>query len=54
MLWQPFSRDIFILSANTNRSSTGFIVGNKANGRIPRRVFQENKAFQFFRKNEHF
>ena len=26
------------------------IVGNKANGQIPKRVFQENKAHQVFRK----
>ena len=30
------------------------IVGNKAKGRISKRVFQENKARQIFRKNEHF
>ena len=29
-------------------------VGNKAKGRISKRVFQENKARQIFRKNEHF
>ena len=30
------------------------VVGNKAKGRISKRVFQENKANQIFRKNEHF
>ena len=30
------------------------LVGNKAKGRISKRVFQENKARQIFRKNEHF
>ena len=30
------------------------IVGNKAKGRISKRVFQENNARQIFRKNEHF
>ena len=29
------------------------IVGNKAKGRISKRVFQENNARQIFRKNEH-
>ena len=29
-------------------------VGNKAKGRISKRVLQENKARQIFRKNEHF
>ena len=29
-------------------------VGNKARERISKRVFQESKARQFFRKNEHF
>ena len=29
-------------------------VGNKAKERISKRVFQENKARQIFRKNEHF
>ena len=29
-------------------------VGNKAKGRISKRVFQENKARQIFPKNEHF
>ena len=29
-------------------------VGNKAKGRISKRVFQENKARQIFRKKEHF
>ena len=29
-------------------------VGNKAKGRISKRVFQENKARQIFRKNERF
>ena len=32
----------------------GHFVGNKAKGRISKRVFQENKARQIFRKNEHF
>ena len=54
MLWKPFLRDIFIFSANTNHSSTGFIVVVKAKGPISKRVFQENKALQVFRKNEHF
>ena len=31
-----------------------YFVGNKAKGRISKRVFQENKARQIFRKNEHF
>ena len=29
-------------------------VGNKAKGRIPKRVFQENKARQIFRKTKMF
>ena len=29
-------------------------VGNKAKGRNSKRVFEENKACQIFRKNEHF
>ena len=29
-------------------------LGNKANRRISKRVFQENKARQIFRKNKHF
>lgn len=29
-------------------------VGNKGKGLISKRVFQESKARQFFRKNEHF
>ena len=28
-------------------------IGNKAKGRISKRVFQENKARQIFRKNKH-
>ena len=44
----------FYISANTNHSSTGFIVVVKARGPISKRVFQENKALQVFRKNEHF
>ena len=36
------------------RQIVGYIVGNKAKGRISKRVFQENKARQIFRKNEHF
>ena len=30
------------------------VVGNKAKRRIWKRVFQENKASQIFRKNEYF
>ena len=30
------------------------IVANKAKSQISKRVFQENKAYQIFRKNEHF
>ena len=29
-------------------------IGNKAKGQISKRVFQEDKAPQIFRKNEHF
>ena len=29
-------------------------IGNKAKGRISKRLFQENKASQIFRKKEHF
>ena len=32
----------------------GYFTGNKANGWISKRVFQENKARQIFRKNKHF
>ena len=53
----PFS------STNWNRNTTRAgakryieenFVGIKAKGRISKRVFQENKARQIFRKNEHF
>ena len=37
-------------------SLTGILyyVGNKAKGRISKRVFRENKARQIFRKKKHF
>ena len=31
-----------------------YYVGNKARGQISKRVFQENKERQIFRKNKHF
>ena len=43
-------------TARVSRQSFRFLrlVGNKAKGQISKRVFQENKARQIFRKNEHF
>ena len=40
--------------SNHHRPWLSSFVGNKAKGRISKRVFQENKARQIFRKNEHF
>ena len=39
---------------NTFWETENILVGNKAKGLISKRVFQENKARQIFRKNEHF
>ena len=44
----PKSKSIFY--ANIAR----YYVGNNAKGRIAKRVFQERKACQNFRKNKHF
>ena len=41
-------------SAALHNENTSQRVGNKAKGRISKRVFQGNKARQIFRKNEHF
>ena len=55
---QTISRDIMnfkICYGNQNTFQvTHFIVGNKAKGRISKRVFQENKARQIFRKTNLF
>ena len=45
MIWQIWSG---LFSANKQKIS--FFVGNKAKGRISKRVLQENKARQIFRK----
>ena len=45
---------VCVLFKSTFTGSKSIIFGSKTKGWISKRVFQENKAHQIFRKNEHF
>ena len=53
MLWRNACICFFTKKGFPGNGKKQFI-GNKAKGRISKRVFQENKARQIFQKNEHF